>query len=175
MTSIRLLQAHDVIPYHRLRLQAVASDPHAYLSTVEVETAKPLQYFSTELMFASLKAPFGYYGLFNDDTLIGYIQLGTTGLAKQSHIAYFYNLYLDPHFRGQQLATQLCETVIAQAQAAGLERIFAVSLAANQPALNFYHSLGFQNCGRRSQSVKWHDTYDDEVELVKVLLDHVVK
>lgn len=169
MITIRQLTAADATDYQRLRLQAVATDPQAFLSTLETEQTKQLRQFTNEIVFSSMTTPFGYFGLFSDQLLIGFLQLGTTGLTKQRHIAYLYNLYLEPTYRGQHLATKLCQEILAIARINGIERVFAVALASNQPALVFYQSLGFTICGQRTQSVKWQDEYDDEVELIKVL------
>lgn len=169
MSLLRLLTSEDSQAFQQLRIKAVEVDGPAFLSDIETERAKTLQRFTNELTFAQLLPPFGYYGLFNYQQLIGFVQLGTTGLPKQQHIGYLYNLFIDPKYRGQGQATLLCQTILQTAREQGLERIFAVCLASNRPAYQLYTKLGFSQCGRRPQSVKWQNVYDDEVELVKVL------
>jgi ribosomal protein S18 acetylase RimI-like enzyme len=169
MARIQLLTSVDSAAFQAMRLEAVAHDPYAFLSTPEVEQAKTIQHYANEIVAARLLPPFGYYGVFDEDRLLGYVQLGTTGLPKKKHIAYIYNLYIDPAARGQRLAEHLCTIVAQIAKAADIERLYANCLRNNQIALKFYHKLGFQICGERVQSVKDADQYDDEIELVKVL------
>jgi ribosomal protein S18 acetylase RimI-like enzyme len=169
MIQFRLLAATDAPAFQQLRFTAINNDEAAFLSVAEVEQAKLLENYRTELLFAQNTPPFGYYGLFDHGTLIGFLQLGSTGLPKQRHIGYFYNLYLEPSYRHQGVGTYVCRTVLDLAQAAGLERIFAVCLASNKTAFALYQKLGFEVCGRRHQSAKWKNQYDDEVELMKVL------
>lgn len=169
MSDIRLLSVADAPAFQTLRLHAVTNDPQAFLSTIEFETAKNLQQYTTELAFAGLISPFGYYGFFDQNHLVGFVQLGTTGLPKQKHIGFIYNLYVDPRFRRQHVAWQLCQKVLQVATDHQIERIFANCLRNNPKAMAFYQRLGFSACGQRIQSVKLAEVYEDEIELVKVL------
>jgi len=169
MSTIRVLSSPNVAAFQALRVAALTSDPQAFLSVSELELQKTSSQFSQELLFSSLTAPFGYYGFFVESKLIGYAQLGTTGLPKQKHIGYLYNLYFASEYRGQGLATELMEFLFRTACDHSLEQLFTVCLANNSQGLRFYQRLGFAACGKRSRSVKWHDSYDDEIELVKVL------
>ena len=167
---IRLLTTADVTPYRALRLKALQTNPESYLSTYESEKIKPLDSFIWELRYATSQPINGYYGVFVDDSLIGYAQLERSYLAKQKHIAYLYSLYVDPSYRGKGYASKLLTQITQLAkEKAQIERIFITCNRKNLPAQAFYKKLGFKEYSIREKSVKLDDEYDDEIEMVKKL------
>lgn len=168
-TQFRLLTSSDADAFRQLRLQAIATDAQAFLSDQTSEEQKTKQRFAQELVIASLLPPYGYYGCFVDDRLAGYVQISPSGLAKQRHVAFIYNLYFHPDFRRQGLASQLLQHIKTVLQDSRIERVFGSCIATNQNAMQFYQRVGFTEYGRRPKSVKWHDQYDDEIELVLVV------
>lgn len=171
--TFRLLTNQDAAAFQALRLKSLTVNPDAFLSTLYGEQQKPTVRFSQELVFASLKPPYGYYGCFVEQTLVGYVQINNSGLAKQAHVAFLYNLFFDPAYRGQGHASQLMSELIDVLKKYQLEKLFATCLGRNRVALQFYHRLGFSEYGRRTDSVKWQGQYDDEIELVLDLLEVV--
>lgn len=175
----RRLTAHDGAAFQKLRLQALATDPAAFLSTLEQESDKSTAEFERELEYALGLGFLGYFGIFfaSDPVpgattalapeLVGYCQIGQSFLPKQNHVAFLYNLYLAPAARGQGAATALLNHVFAAAKANGVERVYCSCNAGNTKALEFYLSQGFVECGRKPESLKWQGAYDDEVELSK--------
>jgi len=168
--SFRLLTTQDTLAFQALRLQSLKINSSAFLSDFDSEQQKPAARFSQEIVFASLKSPYGYYGCFVDQELVGYVQINNNGLAKQAHVAFLYNLFFNPAFRGQGLATQLVNNLINLLKQQQIEKLFASCLGRNQTALHFYQQLGFSEYGRCRDSVKWQGQYDDEIELVMNLL-----
>jgi RimJ/RimL family protein N-acetyltransferase len=167
---IRLLTTADVAPYRVLRLKALQTNPESYLSTFESEKIKPLDSFMWELRYATSQPINGYYGVFVDDSLVGYAQLERSYLAKQKHIAYLYSLYIDSDYRGKGFATKLLEHLTQLAkEKAQIERVFITCNRKNLPAQTFYKKLGFKEYSIREKSVKLGNEYDDEVEMVKKL------
>ena len=79
-----------------------------------------------------------------------------------------YNLYVDPEYRGQGLATKVFEFLLKETQEkTNVERIFLSCNRKNIPAQKLYKKLGFTEYGVKEKSVKYNGKYDDEVELVK--------
>ena len=169
---IRLLKRIDAQQYRQLRLQALQTDPEFFLSTFEVEHAKSLSQFEYELS-ASLSEPcFGYYGLFAPEDsrkLIGFCQAAPTYMAKQPHVAHFYNLYIDPAYRGRGHARTLLTHILEQLKQFGLEMVVISHIASNTKAHAFYKGLGFVETGLVPKSVKWNGEYDDELGMVLYL------
>lgn len=169
--TFRLLTSNDAGAFQALRLQALQTNPAAFLSDFESEAQRPTQRFAQELVFAALQPPFGYYGCFvhgeAGEVLAGYVQVTSTGLSKQKHLAYLYNLYFDPTYRGQGWAASLIHHILEILKQHQIERLYASYVASNQPAQQFYEKLGFREYGRRPGSIKWQDGYDDEVEVFR--------
>jgi ribosomal protein S18 acetylase RimI-like enzyme len=178
--SIRLLTASDGSAYQALRLLSLQTDPKAFLTTLEGERARHESEFETELDTSYHPPHFGYYGAWFDDreatdpVLQGYALVSPTWLPKQAHIAWLYNLYVNPQFRGQGVAKQLLAHIIDQLKSAGVELIFITCAASNQPALQFYRAHGFQRHGVRRDSIKWQSEVDSEIELVLSLANHTL-
>jgi ribosomal protein S18 acetylase RimI-like enzyme len=166
--TIRQLTTNDANQYRTLRLQALATNPESYLAHLETEKDKSVDSFAWELRYSAQLPVNGYFGLFEKEQLIGYAQLEQSSLPKQRHIAYLYNLYVDPAFRGKGYASQLLDHLTKLAKdKANVERIFITCNRKNLPAQAFYKKLGFQEYSIRPKSVKWQGEYDDEVEMVK--------
>lgn len=168
--NIRQLTREDGPAYKQLRMQSLQSDPSAFLSTFETENQLHEGIFANHLD-SSYHPPFlGYFGIFEEDTLLGYLQVSSSFLEKESHIATIYNVYMNPKYRGQGLARMLFEHVFEVLKDHGnIERIFLTCTASNKRACRFYQKLGFRRYAVRVQAVKWQGKYDDEIEMVKML------
>lgn len=168
MSEIRLLTSADAPAYRALRLKALQTNPESYLATHENESQKSADSFAWEMRQWTQPPVSGYYGLFLEGQLIGYAQLDQMFLPKQRHIAFLYNLYVDPDHRGQGHATRLVEHLSTLArEKAQIERLYITCNRRNTAAQALYHKLGFRQHGIREKSVKWQGEYDDEVEMVK--------
>jgi ribosomal protein S18 acetylase RimI-like enzyme len=167
--TIRILTHKDAQAYKELRLQALQKNPESFLATFEVENKKPINSFSSELIYAASYPIFGYYGVFIDEKLVGYAHLSDSYLPKQKHIAYLYNLYINPDYRNKGLAIKLFNHLLEEIKQTKIERIFLSCNKKNVPAQKLYKKLGFVKYGLKEKSVKWQDEYDDEVEMVKVV------
>lgn len=168
--TFRLLQASDGAQYQQLRLEALQHDPEAFYATFESEQLRHEQAFQTELDISYNPPYFGYYGAFFDQQLIGFCQVNRSYLPKQSHVAFIYNLYLSPKYRGQGLAGQLLSHILSQLKAHEHTQVVYLSvLAKNQAARRFYQHFGFKRCGIKPRSAFWQNAYDDEIELVLFL------
>lgn len=171
--TTRRLTAQDAAEYQQLRLTALLTNPDAFLSIYEVEVNKSTAAFANELAYAIADPCYGYYGVIDSEKrhqLIAFGQIAKSFLAKQEHVAWLYNLYVDGAYRRQGLAEKLLLEMISAVQTtAPVEMLFVGCNAKNKPALRLYKKLGFQRCGIHPHSVKWAGEYDDELQLVKVL------
>jgi ribosomal protein S18 acetylase RimI-like enzyme len=167
---IRPLTAQDGFAYQELRLHSLKSDSHAFLSTYQNELKLHEETFANHLNWAYDPPHYGYFGIFQDDRLVGYVQVARTNLEKQEHIASLHNLYLLPEYRGQGLASALFEHIFdLLKKTEKVERVFLSCRAKNKAAMAFYKKMGFKRYAVKARAVKWEDEYDDEVEMVKVL------
>ncbi len=68
--------------------------------------------------------------------------VGMTGLGQENGDWVMWKLYILPEFHGGGIGRRLVEQAIA-ALPAGTERLLLDVLVANEPAIGFYHRLGF--------------------------------
>ena len=161
---IRLLTEKDANQYQKIRLQSLKTDPEAFLSTFESESKLPLEYFQHKIRNAEKDQIFGYYGLFENSRLIAYAQISDGYLAKKKHVAYFYEVYVDPDFRKKGYATQLINFLIDKVRKyKEIEQIELKVNSRNKSAIALYEKLGFKRIAQLPHAVKEPDgTYQDE-------------
>ncbi len=168
--SIRLLTRDDGAAYQKLRLQSLQESPKAFLSTYENEEKLHAKVFSDHLDWAYHPPHHGYFGIFVNGELAGYVQVSKTYLDKQNHIVMMNNLYVAPQFRQKNFASQLFQYVFdVLKNSEYIERVYLSCTARNTAALNFYKKQGFRRYGVKAKAIKWLGVYDDEVEMVKIV------
>jgi len=67
------------------------------------------------------------------------------------------------------IGTCLCRAGFERAKSKGYEKLFALVRADNQPALDFYRTVGFRVVGTARKHAKFGETYVDEVIIEKFL------
>jgi ribosomal protein S18 acetylase RimI-like enzyme len=170
MSSIQKLTRDYLLEYKELRLRALQTDPQAYFATYEEVSRWPNHFFESEINAHAGSDVFGYYGYFDlMGKLRGYVNLSPSFFSTQSHIADLYNLYVQPEYRHQKIASYLMDNVIGAAQYAQLETIFLSVLSANVTALALYQKYGFIEYARKERSVKSSYQYLDEILMRKDL------
>ncbi|MFH1958876.1 MAG: GNAT family N-acetyltransferase [Patescibacteria group bacterium] len=163
---IKRLDENDALAYKKIRLLALQTNPEAFLSTLDAEYHKSQASFIYELSVAYQNPVWGYYGLFINNKIIGFCQVSKSYLAKQKHIAFLYNLYLNPDYRSKGYAKKLVNFILEKIKTQNIERIFISYLAKNKSVRGFYDHLDFKQCGVKEKAAKNNNEYDDEVEMV---------
>lgn len=166
---IRLLTKEDASDYQQLRLESLQTNPEAFLSSYETESALHDSAFEDHLDWAYHPPAYGYFGVFVDEKLAGYVQTAKNFLEKQNHIAFLYNLYISKNFRHRGLARTLIAHALKELEDLDVERVFLSCTAKNPNAYNLYKKLGFKRVGIKVKAIKWNGHYDDEIEMVKLL------
>ncbi len=88
---------------------------------------------------------------------------------KHSHIA-SYGIFISKDHRNLGLGTLLTKEFVEIAKEHGLEILQLSVYAANERAFNVYKKSGFEQAGRLTKGIKFHDgTYADEI-LMELLL-----
>jgi ribosomal protein S18 acetylase RimI-like enzyme len=165
MISIRILNSDNAPEFRELRLMALTHDPDSFLNTIERETSWPVERYSSDLWYSQMNFPFGYYGAWSGTTLVGYIKVAASGLVKQRHVAFLYNLYVCPKHRHQKVGSTLIHEVLSILKKHQVEYVYITCIASNTSALAFYHQIGFIQTGMIPHCVKWNGRYDDEVQM----------
>jgi len=168
--TVRLLNSSDALAYQQLRLKSLQESPEAFLSNYTSEAEYKTQVFSDHLNW-SIHPPFlGYFGIFDSQKLVGYVQISKTMLEKQEHLVFINNLYIDSQYQRQGLAAQLLNYIFDLLKKNAIaERAFVSCTAKNKKACQFYIHQGFRRYAIQAKAVKWLNEYDDAIEFVKVL------
>lgn len=166
--KIRQLTGSDAQIYRDLRLKALTTDPDSYISTFEKESKKSLSDFSWELRSSLKPSIEGYYGVFDKGELLAYLQISKTGLTKQEHIIFLYNLYVDSNYRRQKIGSLLVNYIIEQIKEKDkqIEQILLAYNGKNISAGKLYQSLGFKKFAIQKNTIKYKNQYDDTIEMV---------
>lgn len=166
--NTRLLTRNDAQQYKDLRLQALRVAPECFLATYQQEAKKNINDFGWELSSCLRSATEGYYGVFEDNQLIAYLQASKTGLQKQDHIIFLFNLYVSIDHRRKKIAHHLVQHIITQIIKNDLEvEIIRVShVKSNHPAHQLYQNLGFATESIQKNMIKDNGKYDDQIDMV---------
>lgn len=161
---IRKLTGQDIYHYKKLRLATLKNDPLSWLSTYEADLTTQDYQLHNKLGGYPPGSIYGYYGFFDEETMIGYVQLTDSYLVKKRHIVYIFELCIDPRHRRKSIASQLIKYVIEKAKSiSDIEQIHLYVNSKNTPAINFYQKLGFTKVATLPKAVKeLDDSYQDE-------------
>ncbi len=162
---IRPLIFTDSPAYRELRLQALQTDPKAFLSNYSTESLQPLSFFTYTITRTNIPPIFGIYGYFDQEKLIGTIQLSPETLSKTAHRAMIYFLYVSQDNRHQKVASKLLDHLIQIAKiTSALEQLHLCVNSLNTAAISLYEKLGFKKIGTKPKGVKEPDgSYQDEL------------
>jgi RimJ/RimL family protein N-acetyltransferase len=154
--TLRPLTRDDAAAYRAIRLAALASDPDAFSSTLEIEREYPLGRFADRLADSHV------VGGFDGAELVGvagfYVQPGP----KHGHKGMLWGMYVRRSYRGTGLARRLVTAIIEHAsQRVELLQLFVIS--DNVPARRLYQRLGFAEYGVERHATKYRGKYHDDV------------
>jgi GNAT superfamily N-acetyltransferase len=137
---IRQLGSDDVDTLRTIRLEALATDPDAFGSTLEREEAR-----STEDWVAWLG---------RGATFVGEDDAGPTGLVvavphEDPRAVSLYAMFVTSRARRQGLGAALVEAGVRWAASMGAERVTLMVIEGNTPAATLYEACGFAYTGDR--------------------------
>lgn len=143
---VRRVRADDAEALRALRLTALSSDPDAFGSTYERETAKPAEKWVVRAESAS-DGPDEFIAVADaDGRLVGMAGGYRPDEAPEDRI--FWGLWVAPETRGHGLGARLVRAVATWAEQANAERLTLWVVTTNTPAVSLYRGLGFVETGR---------------------------
>lgn len=143
--AIRPLRADEWRTYRDVRLRALADSPDAFGSTLEIEQAKPDEYWVERLADAATSQ----WQL----PLVAEAGTDFVGLAwgwidpSKPDVAQVLSMWVAPHTRGKGSGLRLLEAVIAWAREANVQHVDLRVTCGNAPALRLYARAGFYSLG----------------------------
>ncbi len=162
--SYRTLVGTDAAAYRKLRLKALADAPEAFSSDSERENAWPLEQFAQRI---DPKPHQTTFGAFDARRLIGSLGFLRNTQAKTQHSASLFGLFVDPAYRGRDIAQELLRRAIAKAQTMpGVSQLELSVNVENAAALHIYEAAGFAPWGRRPDALRIGSASFDEFHMI---------
>jgi ribosomal protein S18 acetylase RimI-like enzyme len=163
--TIRLLNADDVGPYEKLRLEALKDSPAAFGSSYEEELQLPLSKVISRLQESTI---FGAHA--EDGQLIGLLGFRREARVKRAHNASLFGMHVSLPFRRQGVGGALLDHAIQYARELGGLRTIKLSVTAtNREATRLYLSRGFQSYGLEPEALYIDGRYLDEEYMILML------
>jgi ribosomal protein S18 acetylase RimI-like enzyme len=154
--QIRRLTPADAVSYREIRLTGLKSNPEAFGSTFEAESAEPLSSFSERLRSSTV------FGAFCRTELLGIAGFVVRKGAKEAHKGLLWGMYVRPDARQTGIGRRLVEAVIDFARR-HVELIQLSVVRDNEAARRLYAGLGFVEYGVEKNSLKQGGRYYDEI------------
>ena len=162
--EIKLLNIEDAELYRELRLKSLKENPEAFLTTFEIEVAKPIEQVQQNLKPNNSRFTLG---AFNVNELVGIVTFVRENNPKTIHRGNIYAMYVLPKFRGEGIGKGLIKELVKRAtQCDGLELIHLTVISNNIAAKRLYESVGFTVYGTERNALKYGDRYWDEELMV---------
>lgn len=144
-----------------MRLEALKLYPKAFGASYENEVQNPDKIFQNTLKTKTI------FGAFRDGVLVGIAGFFVFPHQKMQHRGNLFSFYLRKDHRGQGIADQLLETVIAYSKNKVLQ-IHTSVVTTNLAAIKLYKKYGFDIYGTEPRSLKVGNNYYDEHLMILV-------
>lgn len=149
---------------YALRLKSLSQDTNSFASTYDHEVMLGLSTYELRLSREPKSGIFGYWGIYENQRLLGYAHLSPENLPRKRHLAYIYELIIDPVYRKQGLARHLISQLISlNEHSRTVERYRLNVISTNQAAIDLYRKAGFKAIANIPHTIKHLDQYWDEI------------
>ncbi len=162
--TFRILTPEDAASFQALRLRGLLEAPTAFASSYEEEANTPLSDIERRLQ---PKASGAIFGAFAAGALSAVAGVERESMAKLSHKAYLWGMYVAPEHRLRGLGRRLLEHVLPYAWQS--LRVAQVNLGVhteNESAIALYRRLGFVVWGTEAGALMVHGKAQDEHHMV---------
>ncbi|MYL18338.1 GNAT family N-acetyltransferase [Halobacillus litoralis] len=156
----RELNRSDAEACYELRLEALLTNPDAFITTYEQEKQRPNPIETTAERLESKDTR--TFGLFSEEELAGVVTLMRETHPKFRHKASIVAMYVTPEVRRKGGAQQLLKELIQHAAAVEIEVLHLSVVTENTPARELYQKLGFQCWGVEKKAIKLPGRYLNE-------------
>ena len=162
--TFRILTTEDAAAFQALRLRGLLEAPTAFASSYEEEAYTPLSDIERRLL---PKASGAIFGAFVAGALAGVAGVERKSMAKLSHKAYLWGMYVAPEHRQSGLARRLLEHVLPYAwNSLGVVQVNLGVHTENVSAIALYRRLGFVVWGTEADALVVDGKAQDEHHMV---------
>ncbi len=157
---IKILQPDAWQIWRKIRLEAVAQSPESFGGAWEEEVLLPDAKFKRRLQNSTI------FAKIDGGEAVGTVGYYVNSGLKLRHRGTLFGLYVRPDRRGEGVARKLLEAALEHAQDK-IERMQLSVVTTNKAARRLYESLGFTVYGEDKRALRVHDTYHDELLMIK--------
>jgi ribosomal protein S18 acetylase RimI-like enzyme len=154
--AIRLVTPDEAAAFREIRLEALRSSPESFGASLEMEEAKPLDWFAERL------SGFEVFGAYRGAEILGIAGFGTHAGSKRAHKGFLWTMFVRPQARRSGIGRRLVEAVIERARQS-VEILQLTVTSNNEPARKLYAALGFTEYAVERRGLKVDGRYYDEV------------
>lgn len=155
--EIRRATGADVGGIRRVAERSWEADYPSFL-TRETITSGVEEWYNPDSIRADLGNPLTVLLVaVEDETVVGFAQGH-----REEDVGHLLRIYVDPDHRRSGVATALFDATCETFRSAGVERIRAMALAANDPGRAFYRSLGMDQVDTGTTTIDG-DRYDEAI------------
>lgn len=164
--TIKPLNSQDWQKYKQIRLEALKTNPTAFLNTFEDVSGYPDDKWQEQLKKSAKKDGVFYLFAFDNEKIIGMNGMYWDNKPVIKHIAEVFGVFVNPGYRGKGIGKRLMNEMIFEiSNNPQFTKIKIGVNAENEPAYNLYISTGFKAIGRHEKELKFGDKYYDEILL----------
>ncbi len=166
---IRRLEVADAADYCAVLLEAHASTPEAFTSSLAERESLPLSWWQARLSPVP-DASECVYGAFIEGSLVGIAGLRFEQRERTRHKATLFGMFVQPLARAHGVGQALVMAVLARArQSTGTLLVQLTVTESNQPALRLYERCGFMRYGLEPLAVQSADGYLAKLHLWRLV------
>jgi RimJ/RimL family protein N-acetyltransferase len=166
---IRLARETDALNYRDLRLEALKNHPEAFSSDYDTFVAKPMSYWEDRLRDQGTDSSVRMYFAEHQAQLVGMCAIVRQNFPKVKHSALIISMYVQPDWRGLQIADGLIAACVDWARTEEIRVVKLAVVTTNTPAIRCYARCGFQVYGVEPKVIFTAGIFYDELLMAKVL------
>ncbi len=152
--AIRRLSPADAPPYRALMLEAYATAPEAFTSSVAEREHLPLTWWESRVE-AGPDVKELVCGAFAQDVLVGVAGLTFEQRERTRHKATLFGMFVRQEARGTGIARSLVQEILAQARLRASTQLVQLTVTeSNLAAVRLYGSCGFAIFGTEPMAVR---------------------
>lgn len=151
--------------FKELRLRALVQNPCAFDSSPEEES-----HLSEEVWRERLEDHHGFKVFAEKDgRLIAKMEVEWRDIKKVNFIAEVYGVFIEEHYRGQNLGKLLMDEVERVSRTHNIQKLWLDVVVTQQAAMKLYKKLGFREIGRMEKAIKVDGEYYDKLLMEKFI------
>lgn len=164
---IREAEETDVESFRSLRLEALRNHPEVFGSDYAVNEKQPLEFWAGRLR--GLGSTGMIYFATDHERLIGMSAIWRGDSPKTQHSAQITSVYVQPEWRGAQLAARLIEACLGWARLHETQVVKLAVVSTNTAAIRSYSGCGFKIYGIEPQALCYAGVMYDELLMARSL------